>query len=101
MYDTMTPQGSSTRTSDLKKQVRHDGFVNTLAVRFRNLRRRRKIARLEALDDSLLADIGLLRSDLTWARHLDLSRNPLQELNQIARQRSSEYRRSLAHKAAR
>lgn len=101
MYETFNSQGPSARTSGLNTHDPRGGIINALGLRFRNLLRRRKIARLEALDDSLLADIGLERSDLIWARHLDLSQNPLKALDQAARQRSSEYRLALARKAVR
>lgn len=46
----------------------------------RNVKARRTVARLEELDDYLLKDIGLTRSDVLWARTLPLSCDPVAEL---------------------
>ena len=101
MFETLSSKGSSAHSTGMVEQARRGGIVDYLAVRYRNLVRRHRIARLEALDDEMLADIGLTRSDLQWARHLNLSHNPLQELDRTARQRSREYRLALARKAVR
>ena len=45
----------------------------------------RKIAELDGLDDALLQDIGLNRSDLHWASRLPLSINAMVALEQRAR----------------
>ena len=42
---------------------------------FRNWQARRAVAKLEAFDDHMLADIGLTRGDVYWASHLPLSSN--------------------------
>jgi uncharacterized protein YjiS (DUF1127 family) len=53
-----------------------DGSLASYVRRlFQNWRARRNIARLEAFDDHMLADIGLTRGEVEWASHLPLSSN--------------------------
>jgi uncharacterized protein YjiS (DUF1127 family) len=47
---------------------------------FQRWQRQRGIAALERLDDHLLSDIGLSRSDILWARSLAGERNPVAAL---------------------
>ncbi|MCF6321115.1 MAG: DUF1127 domain-containing protein [Rhizobiaceae bacterium] len=49
---------------------------------------RQAFSRMFALDDHILADIGITRDDLTWASKLPLSQNASCVLNKIARQKS-------------
>ena len=101
MFETLSSPRSSAHSPGLKADIKSGGITHYLAVRLGNLWRRHKLTRLERLDDALLVDIGLVRSDLIWARHLGLGTNPLQALQQAARQRSHEYRQALARKAVR
>jgi uncharacterized protein YjiS (DUF1127 family) len=48
---------------------------------------RRTVHALSELDDHLLADIGLTRSDLDWALHQPSSGLPSEELTRLARER--------------
>jgi len=54
---------------------------------FANWRRRRKLARLSDLDDRILYDIGIERSEISDALRLPLDLNPLYELDRRARLR--------------
>ncbi len=60
-----------------------------------NWLKRRKLHRLEELDDHILDDIGLTRDELTRALRLPLVVNPLQELDRLsyARRRAAQRRR--------
>ena len=53
----------------------------------RNWRARRAVARLDALDDFLLHDIGVTRADVLWAAGLPLSVNAALELEERATRR--------------
>jgi len=64
------------------------GFSATVTNWLSNLWRRNKLMSLEKLDDHMLDDIGITRSDLGWARRLPLSSNPLAALDDLARSRS-------------
>ena len=48
---------------------------------------RRTVTAMSALDDYLLADIGLTRSDLDWALHQHSSALPSEELTRRALER--------------
>lgn len=48
---------------------------------------RDSFARLQALDDEMLKDIGLTRGDVMWASSLPLSTNASAELEIIARRK--------------
>lgn len=52
-----------------------------------NWSRRRKLRGIEDLDDRLLADIGLSRSDLGDVLNLPLSLDPIAELNRRSRRK--------------
>lgn len=52
-----------------------------------NWLRRRRLYRLEELDDRMLDDIGLTRDELTTALRLPLVIDPLRELDRRARAR--------------
>ncbi|MCA3560783.1 MAG: DUF1127 domain-containing protein [Aestuariivirga sp.] len=53
----------------------------------RNWRARRAVARLDTLDDFLLDDIGVTRSEVRWAAGLPLSVNAALELEEQANRR--------------
>jgi len=72
--------------------------VETVAARLRLVaaafRRRRDLAALASLDERMLADIGLTRSDLRAAFSEPLWRDPTAILvNRVERHRRREYRR--------
>ena len=67
-------QGDSVLFSGVRRMVR-----NWLA--------RRKLRRLEALDDYLLSDIGLTRDDLFYALRLPAGVDPVAEMAKIREQR--------------
>jgi uncharacterized protein YjiS (DUF1127 family) len=48
---------------------------------------RRTVTALSELDDYLLADIGLTRSDLDWALHQTSATLPSEELGRLVRER--------------
>lgn len=52
-----------------------------------NWRARRAVARLDRLDDFLLRDIGVTRSEVRWAAELPLTRNATLALEERARHR--------------
>jgi len=54
---------------------------------FANWRRRRKLAQLSNLDERILYDIGIERSEINEAMRLPLDLNPLYELDRRARLR--------------
>lgn len=54
---------------------------------FANWRRRHRLARLSELDDRILYDIGIERSEINEAMQLPLDLNPLYELDRRARLR--------------
>ncbi len=60
-----------------------------------NWRARRAVARLDRLDDFLLNDIGLSRSDLDKAQHVPFNQNALVALEQIASERRLTFGRDL------
>jgi uncharacterized protein YjiS (DUF1127 family) len=61
-----------------------------------NLLKRRRLRRVEELDDHILDDIGLTRAELATALSLPLSMDPIWELNRQSRgRRSSLGRRHL------
>lgn len=78
----------------LPSEMARVGIVSALLNRASNLLRRRKLTRLEQLDDRMLDDIGITRLDLTWARSLPLGRNPLLALDGVARGRARTRRHS-------
>lgn len=63
------------------------GSLSLLWSLIRNWRARRAVDRLDALDDHLLHDIGVTRSDLRWASGLPLSVNAALELEERATRR--------------
>jgi uncharacterized protein YjiS (DUF1127 family) len=46
-----------------------------VATLWRNWKARRAVARLEDLDEHLLADIGVTRAEVLWAKNLPLTVN--------------------------
>ena len=53
----------------------------------RALANRRVVDRLDGLSDRGLADIGLMRADLSFARHVPLGTDPTARLAAVARER--------------
>ena len=79
-----TAAGGSSSVSNERGDT---GLLATLLRRLANLMRRRRINRIEDLDDRVLEDIGLVRSDVVWARGLPLDQNPIQALKAAAHER--------------
>ena len=63
------------------------GSLSLLWGLIRNWRARRAVARLDALDDFLLQDIGVSREEVRWAAGLPLSVNAALELEERATRR--------------
>ena len=63
------------------------GSLSLLWRFIRNWRARRAVARLDALDDYLLHDIGVTRADVRWASGLPLTVNAALELEECATRR--------------
>ena len=56
------------------------GLVHDVHTVLRAWNNRRKLAKLDDLDDHLLADLGITRNDLHWALHLPFAVDPAIEL---------------------
>jgi uncharacterized protein YjiS (DUF1127 family) len=63
------------------------GAVSIFARIIRNWLARRAVARLDALDDYLLRDIGVTRGDIRWASGLPLTVNAAMALEELQGQR--------------
>ncbi|PZF75896.1 hypothetical protein DK847_16250 [Aestuariivirga litoralis] len=63
------------------------GSLALLWTVIRNWRARRAVARLDALDDFLLHDIGVTRTEVRWAAGLPLTVNAALELEEQATRR--------------
>jgi uncharacterized protein YjiS (DUF1127 family) len=63
------------------------GSLSLLWRFIRNWRARRAVARLDVLDDFLLDDIGVTRSEVRWAAGLPLTVNAALELEERATRR--------------
>jgi uncharacterized protein YjiS (DUF1127 family) len=61
-------------------------FLN-LGALFRHWQARRSVKHLASLDDYLLRDIGLKRSDVEWAEQVPITRNAVLALEERVRQR--------------
>jgi uncharacterized protein YjiS (DUF1127 family) len=61
-------------------------FLNPGAL-FRHWQARRSVKHLASLDDYLLRDIGLKRSDVEWAERVPITRNAVLALEERVRQR--------------
>jgi len=68
--------------------------VASVLARITNYTRRNKLQALDELDDFMLADIGLTRNDIDWARELPLNRNPLAALDDLTKHRASQRRQA-------
>jgi uncharacterized protein YjiS (DUF1127 family) len=62
----------------------------------RNWLKRRKLRKLEELDDHMLMDIGVTRAELVYAQKLPLDIDPIGEVGRQARLET--YSRGLRHK---
>jgi uncharacterized protein YjiS (DUF1127 family) len=64
-------------------------FLN-LGGLLRHWQARRSLKQLASLDDYMLEDLGLKRSDVEWAERVPLTRNPVLALEErVRRQRRS------------
>lgn len=63
------------------------GSLGLLWTVIRNWRARRAVARLDALDDFLLHDIGVTRTEVRWAAGLPLTVNAALALEEQATRR--------------
>ncbi len=63
-----------------------------LAKRFRNAERRRGVRRLLDLDDAILHDIGVTRSEALHAGNLPLSVDAIAELRRLSQRRLRDAR---------
>ena len=61
-------------------------FLN-LGALFRHWQARRSVRHLASLDDYVLEDIGLKRSDVEWAERVPLTRNAVLALEERVRRR--------------
>ena len=61
-------------------------FLN-LGALFRHWQARRSVRHLASLDDYVLEDIGLRRSDVEWAERVPLTRNAVLALEERVRRR--------------
>jgi uncharacterized protein YjiS (DUF1127 family) len=79
------------RSAAARPSWRAGGIVGLIARIARNWRNRRHLRRLEHLDDHLLSDIGLTRTDLSRLRSLPLGCDPAASLNRtVACNRAAE-----------
>jgi uncharacterized protein YjiS (DUF1127 family) len=62
-------------------------LVHDISGVYRSWRNRRELASLADVDDHLLADMGLSRSDVKWALSLPFAYDPGFELQRIALRR--------------
>lgn len=62
-------------------------LADRLALRIRNLRRRRGFKQLLDLDEHLLNDIGVTRAEVETAANLPLSRDAATELRRVSLER--------------
>lgn len=80
----VAPPGA-VRDTRILALLRHHATTALVALRARAARNR-SLAELDGLTDHALADIGLSRDDLTWARHLPSDRDAVAELQAIVDQ---------------
>lgn len=59
------------------------GRLSRLKQIWAQFKKRRRLRKVEDLDDRLLADIGLSRFDVAFARSLPLSLDPVAELEKL------------------
>jgi uncharacterized protein YjiS (DUF1127 family) len=69
------------------------GITSFISRAMRHWSDRRMVHAMAQLDDHLLADIGLTRSDLDWALHQPSSGRPSEELTRLAAERRARRNR--------
>ena len=77
-------------TEFVKEQASALGEITTLlnlSALIRHWQARRSVKHLASLDDYLLRDIGLKRSDVEWAEQVPLTRNAVLALEERVRRR--------------
>ena len=88
----MREAASFIAAQSIARPFRLGGLLQALAAPLRWYVQRRDVARLADLDDHLLADLGLERSDVRWALEMPFAENATLELQQRARQRQRRVR---------
>jgi uncharacterized protein YjiS (DUF1127 family) len=85
---TAFPAGHGTASAGTRSSV-----FTALAQVFRTWRTRRKLVKMTDLDDHILDDIGVSRSDIHAVLDLPFSHNPALELQRIAQRNRANWLR--------
>ncbi len=80
--------------ANFKAEIGQMGFAGSVLNRALNWKRRSHLRKLEGPNDHGLADIGINRQDIEWARGLSLSHNPMLALDDLSRARIRARRRA-------